>query len=220
MSPRITFEKELVTLCLHVEEMARQVEANYEALFDAFAKKDEEKLRRLEKVDKEINRKQREIESECLFLITKQQPVVGDLRLVTAGLKAVTDIERIGDHVADMAELLLRMDLKDLDKYSVHLAPMEESAKEMLHMAVNAFVNRDIQVARKVIDTDDVVDELFNRVKEDIVDALKREAKDADMCIDAMMLAKYLEKIGDHAVNIGEWTIFRETGNVNNIRIL
>lgn len=220
MSPRITFEKELVMLCRHVEEMARQVEANYEALFDAFAKRDEEKLCRLEKVDKEINRKQREIESECLFLITKQQPVVGDLRLVTAGLKAVTDIERIGDHVADMAELLLRMDLQDLDKYSVHLFPMEEAAKEMLHMAVNAFVNRDTQAARKVIDTDDVVDELFNRVKEDIVDALKKEAKDADMCIDAMMLAKYLEKIGDHAVNIGEWTIFRETGNVNNIRVL
>lgn len=220
MSPRITFEKELSLLREHVTDMAKQVEKNYEKLFDSFEKKDEKALQRMGRIDKEINKKQREIESECLFLITKQQPVVGDLRVVTAGLKVVTDIERIGDHVADMAELLLRMGMKEMSQYSVHLSPMIAAAKEMLHTAVTSFVESDMEAAHAVIDADDVVDDLFNRVKEDIIDSLKKEAKDADICIDTMMLAKYLEKIGDHAVNIGEWAIFQKTGNVDNIRIL
>lgn len=220
MSPRITFEKELSLLTEHVTDMAKKVEENYEDLFLSYENKSEDNLIRIKGIDKEISKRQREIESECLFLITKQQPIAGDLRVITASLKVVTDIERVGDHVSDMAELLLRMGMKDLDLYSVHLYPMIRAAKEMVHMAVKAFVERDRKTAEEVMKSDDVVDELFNKVKEDLIDSLKKENKDADECTDALMLAKYLEKIGDHAFNIGEWEIFKETGNISDMRLL
>lgn len=220
MSPRITFENELKRLKENVADMARRVEENYDSLFDAFNNKAEEEMIRIRNIDKEINKRQREIESQCLFLITRQQPVIGDLRVVTASLKVVTDIERVGDHVADMADLLLRIGMKDLEQYSVHLIPMIRSAKELFRTAVDAFVNRNSEIAGKAINADDVVDELFNKVKNDLIEALKREVKDADECVDVLMIAKYLEKIGDHAVNISEWELFQETGNMNDMRIL
>lgn len=220
MSPRITFENELKRLKENVADMARRVEENYDSLFDAFNHKAEEEMIRIRNIDKEINKRQREIESQCLFLITRQQPVIGDLRVVTASLKVVTDIERVGDHVADMADLLLRIGMKDLEQYSVHLIPMIRSAKELFRTAVDAFVNRNSEIAGKAINADDVVDELFNKVKNDLIEALKREVKDADECVDVLMIAKYLEKIGDHAVNISEWELFQETGNMNDMRIL
>ena len=167
-----------------------------------------------------INKQQREIESQCLFLITRQQPVVGDLRVVTASLKVVTDIERIGDHVSDMAELILRLKMKDFSLFSVHLDGMIDATREMFCEAVDAFVSRNMEKAQKVIKEDDVIDELFNKVKVDLIESLKREVKDADECIDVLMLAKYLEKIGDHAVNICEWEIFQETGNISDMRLL
>lgn len=220
MSPRITFENELKLLKQNVADMAEKVENNYVSLFDALSNKSEEDIIRIRNIDKDINKRQREIESQCLFLITKQQPVIGDLRVVTASLKVVTDIERVGDHVADMADLMLRIGMRDLKQYSVHLMPMVSAAKDMVRTAVEAFVNRDKKAAEAVIREDDVVDDLFNKVKYDIIDSLKREVKDADECVDMLMLAKYLEKIGDHAVNIGEWEIFQETGNISNMRLL
>lgn len=220
MSPRITFENELKLLKQNVADMAEKVENNYVSLFDALSNKSEEDIIRIRNIDKDINKRQREIESQCLFLITKQQPVIGDLRVVTASLKVVTDIERVGDHVADMADLMLRIGMRDLKQYSVHLMPMVSAAKDMVRTAVEAFVNRDKKAAAAVIREDDVVDDLFNKVKYDIIDSLKREVKDADECVDILMLAKYLEKIGDHAVNIGEWEIFQETGNISNMRLL
>lgn len=220
MSPRITFENELKLLKENVAEMAQRVEENYDSLFDAFMNRSKEDIVRIRNIDKEINKRQREIESQCLFLITKQQPVIGDLRTVTASLKVVTDIERVGDHVADMADLLLRIGMKDLKQYSAHLIPMIQAAKEMVRTSVEAFVNRNTEIADEVIKADDVVDDLFNKVKNDLIEALKKEAEDADECVDMLMMAKYLEKIGDHAVNISEWGIFQETGNMNNMRIL
>ncbi|MBP3604721.1 MAG: phosphate signaling complex protein PhoU [Lachnospiraceae bacterium] len=220
MSPRTTFENELKELHNHVTDMAWQVEKNYEQLFDALARKDEQEIIRIKEDDKEINQRQREVESKCLLLITRQQPVIGDLRVVTASLKVVTDIERVGDHLADMAELFLRMGLKEVSVYSQHLMPMAQAARKMVKMAVNAFVNRNEQVAREVIAGDDEVDELFNKVKNDLIEILKKETRDVDDCIDALMIAKYLEKIGDHAVNISEWELFQETGNISKVRVL
>ena len=140
--------------------------------------------------------------------------------MVTASLKVVTDIERVGDHVADMAELLLRLNMKELSGYSAHLLPMIDAAKEMILTAVSAFVDRDQEAAQEVIRKDDEVDELFNQVKTDVIESLKKEAGDVDELTDILMIAKYLEKIGDHAVNIGEWEIFQETGNIRDMRLL
>lgn len=220
MSPRTTFINELNQLKENVADMATRVEKNYETLFEAYEKKEKAAIEKIVAVDKDINRRQREIESECLFLITRQQPIVSDLRAVTASLKVVTDIERVGDHVADIAELLIRMDMKELAAYSAHLNPMIRETRDMLRMAVDAFTGRNKEEAQEVIQKDDVVDELFNAVKNDVIESLKKETRDADECVDILMIAKYLEKIGDHAVNICEWEIFKETGNISDMRIL
>lgn len=220
MSPRIIFDNELKLLRENVAQMARKVEESYDELFKALAEQDENKIMELKKNDKAVSKRQREIESQCLFLITKQQPIVGDLRVVTASLKVVTDIERVGDHVSDMADLLLRLQMKDLSLFSVHVETMIMATREMLHEAVEMFIVRDMEAAKRVIREDDIIDECFNKVKYDLIDSLKREVKDADECIDVLMLAKYLEKIGDHAVNIGEWEIFQETGNISDMRLL
>lgn len=220
MSPRTTFINELNQLKENVADMATRVEKNYETLFEAYEKKEKAAIEKIVAVDKDINRRQREIESECLFLITKQQPIVSDLRAVTASLKVVTDIERVGDHVADIAELLIRMDMKELVAYSSHLNPMIRETRDMLRMAVDAFTGRNKEEAQEVIQKDDVVDELFNAVKNDVIESLKKETRDADECVDILMIAKYLEKIGDHAVNICEWEIFKETGNISDMRLL
>ncbi len=220
MSPRTTFINELNQLKENVADMATRVEKNYETLFEAYEKKEKAAIEKIVAVDKDINRRQREIESECLFLITKQQPIVSDLRAVTASLKVVTDIERVGDHVADIAELLIRMDMKELSVYSAHLNPMIRETRDMLRMAVDAFTGRNKEEAQEVIQKDDVVDELFNAVKNDVIESLKKETRDADECVDILMIAKYLEKIGDHAVNICDWEIFKETGNISDMRLL
>ena len=220
MSPRIIFDNELKLLRENVAQMARKVEESYDELFKALAEQDENKIMELKKNDKAVSKRQREIESQCLFLITKQQPIVGDLRVVTASLKVVTDIERVGDHVSDMADLLLRLQMKDLSLFSVHVETMIMATREMLHEAVEMFIARDMEAAKRVIREDDIIDECFNKVKYDLIDSLNREVKDADECIDVLMLAKYLEKIGDHAVNIGEWEIFQETGNISDMRLL
>ena len=220
MSPRIIFDNELKLVRENVAQMARKVEESYDELFKALAEQDENKIMELKKNDKAVSKRQREIESQCLFLITKQQPIVGDLRVVTASLKVVTDIERVGDHVSDMADLLLRLQMKDLSLFSVHVETMIMATREMLHEAVEMFIARDMEAAKRVIREDDIIDECFNKVKYDLIDSLKREVKDADECIDVLMLAKYLEKIGDHAVNIGEWEIFQETGNISDMRLL
>ena len=220
MSPRISFENELKVLQDNVTDMVCKVEADYEQLFRALENQNEQEILRLLHNDKAVTKQQREIESQCLFLITRQQPIVGDLRVVTASLKVVTDIQRIGDHVSDMAELVLRLKMKDLSLFSAHIQGMITATREMFCEAAEAFAGRNLQKAREVISLDDVIDELFNKVKQDLIRSLKREVKDADECIDVLMLAKYLEKIGDHAVNICEWEIFRETGNMNEMRLL
>lgn len=220
MSPRTAFDKELKYLKENVADMAKRVVENYKSLFKAYEMKSEEELKRIINIDKEINQKQREIESQCLFLITRQHPIVGDLRVVTASLKVVTDIERIGDHVADMAGLMLRLGMKNMKDYSAHLIPMINSTAEMVAEAAGAFEKRDQKAAEEVIRKDDVVDELFNKVKADVIESLKKGKGDEDEYTDILLLAKYLEKIGDHAVSIADWEVFQETGNIHNVRLL
>lgn len=212
MSPRITFEHELEELKQSVTDMGIRVETLYENLFRALDEKDKESVETILKSDRIINDMQRSIEAQCLSLITKQHPIASDLRMVTAALKVVTDMERIGDHISDMAELFIRLGLPELSEFSTSLTEMAEAAKHMVQIAVDAFVNRNQEGAKEAIKQDDIVDDLFNRVKEDLIYLLKEEKKSADDCVDVLMITKYLEKIGDHAVNIGEWEIFRETG--------
>lgn len=220
MTPRKIYARELMQLKDSLEEMSNLVEASLNNLLFAIENKNDDLARQIVLDDRNVNHMERSIESQCLTLITRQQPVAGDLRVVSSALKVVTDIERIGDHASDIAELVLRLDHKQLDLYSAHLNPMITAAREMVHDAVSAFLNRDEKASSLVICSDDVVDDLFNKVKEDIAVRLKSETADADECIDVLMIAKYLERIGDHAVNICEWEIFKETGSIQDTRIL
>lgn len=220
MSPRATFQNELTLLEKSVEEMGIQVELTYDKLLEAMKQNDQEGLENLKDVDRIVKDMERTIESKCLAIITKQQPIAKDLRMVSSVLKAVTDIERAGDHVADIAELMVRFPNCDMSKISVHLEPMAIATKTLMRDSVDCFVKRDIPAAKEVVDGDDVIDELFNKVKFDIVDSIKAGNRTADECVDILMVAKYFEKIGDHAVNIAEWAIFRETGSIDNVRLL
>lgn len=220
MSPRILFEQELEALKEDVSRMGECIEQVYARLFQELERKDTEALKSIVESDRAVNDMRRNIEAKCLTLLTRQQPVAGDLRIVSAALKAVTDIERIGDHVSDMAELLLRMGLPVLEQYSACMPQMIQAAEKMVCEGVGAFAGRNTKLAREVIACDDVVDEYFNRVKTDLIQELKDGSRDPDDCVDMLMIAKYLEKIGDHAVNIGEWAIFQETGNIQDIRLL
>ncbi len=220
MSPRMTFEQELQDLKTAVAEMSERTEISYNKLIQAAVSSDREALTRLLDTDHAIKDMQRSIEAQCLFLLTKQTPIARDLRIVSAALKVVTDIERIGDHVADMAELFLRMTPPYNKEDGELLQRMMENAADMLHNGAEAFVDMDIAKAETVIQKDDVVDEYFNQVKATLADMAKSAVFSLDAIVDFLLLAKYVEKIADHAVNISEWAIFQKTGNVENKRVL
>lgn len=220
MSPRKLFEQELESLRQDVLQMAEWVEDGYDCLFDTLEKKNGEIMKKFVRHDRVIEDMQRNIESKCLSLLTRQTPVAGDLRTVSAALKVVTDLERIGNHLSDMAELFIRMDMQEVSGYASGLPNMIEETRKQLGKAVDAFVKRDMRLAKEAIAADDIIDDCFNQVKTELVETLKKSAMDADGCTDILMVAKYLEKIGDHSVNIGQWEIFRETGTIDDIRLL
>lgn len=220
MTMRPIYMEELKSLCRSVEEMGGAVENSFDRLLTAVEKKDLNVDEEIIRGDRIINDMERNIESRCLSLITRQQPIAGDLRMISAALKVVTDIERIGDQTADIAELMIRLKDSDLEQFSRHVSGMLQVAKEIVHDAVDAFVRRDRSAAEEVIRHDDVVDELFAKVRDDLVRMMKEEQKDVDACVDVLMIAKYLERIGDHAVNIAEWEIFQESGAIQDIRLI
>lgn len=220
MTMRTIYLEELNGLRKSLADMGEAVEASFDMLLTAVDSKDEELKMQIIRGDRMINDMERSIESKCLSLITRQQPIAGDLRMISAALKVVTDIERIGDQTADIAELLLRLKGCDLDTYSRHITGMLQVAKEIVHDAVDAFVSRDRKAADEVIRHDDVVDSLFAKVKDDLVFMLQEGVDNIDACVDVLMIAKYLERIGDHAVNIAEWEIFQESGAIQDIRLM
>ena len=158
--------------------------------------------------DKEIDTKEREIENLCMRILLHQQPVARDLREVSAALKMISDMERIGDHAADISEMTIYMsngaekpDLTDIRK-------MAKETVVMLNWSVEAYVEKDIEKAKQVIKHDDIVDDLFDTVKKDIIKMILSENKDGEQATDLLMVAKYFERIGDHATNIAEWVMF------------
>lgn len=220
MSPRKLFDQELESLRQDVLQMAEWVEDGYDCLFDTLEKKNGEIMKKFVRHDRVIEDMQRNIESKCLSLLTRQTPVARDLRMVSAALKVVTDLERIGNHLSDMAELFVRMEMQDTTMYAPELPKMVEETRKQLGKAVDSFIKRDVQLGEEAVAADDIIDDCFNQVKTELVEALKSGNGDADVCVDLLMVAKYLEKIGDHSVNIAQWEIFRETGTIDKIRIL
>lgn len=220
MTARLSFEHELQLLKENLNEMGALIESAIEKTLQAFETQNEEIAKEIILGDRNINDIEKTIESRCLSLILKQQPVARDLRIVTAALKVVTDMERIGDHAADIAEMILRERREPIYNLVKHIPEMGRAAKEMVHDAVTAFVTYNIEEATKIESRDDIVDDLFDKVKEEVASLLRTSNEHVDQCVDILMIAKYFERIGDHAVNICEWAEFHETGSVNNIRLL
>lgn len=159
----------------------------------------------------QIDQKEREIETMCMRLLLQQQPVAKDLRTVSSALKMVTDMERIGDQSADIAEIVTLANIHATSDTQV-IHEMSLAVIQMVTDSINAFVNKDVQAARAVIEYDDVVDSFFDQVKKMLIGLLGKPEADGEYAIDMLMIAKYLERIGDHAVNIAKWVLFSITG--------
>ena len=162
------------------------------------------------RIDQEIDRKEREIESMCLKLLLQQQPVARDLREISAALKMISDLERIGDQAADIAEMTSYVHLPQ--GRSSHIADMARAVINMVTDSVDSFVKRDLQLARQVCAADDRVDELFIQVRWELVELIAADASYGEQGLDLLMVAKYLERIGDHATNVAEWVEYSITG--------
>lgn len=161
----------------------------------------------------QIDHKEREIEAMCLKLLLQQQPVARDLRIISSALKMVTDMERIGDQSADIAEIITMANIGSADNTQV-IHDMSVAVIKMVTESIDAFVKKDREMAREVIDYDDVVDSFFNQIKEMLIDLLGKQSTDGEYAIDLLMIAKYFERIGDHAVNIAKWVLFSITGRM------
>lgn len=220
MSARAEFDRELEILHLDLIRMGGLIEDAIDKSIEALEKRDKELAVDIIANDKKIDDLERMIESQCLRLLLKQQPVAKDLRAITAAIKMITDMERIGDHAADIADLTLRFSEEPFIKSLEHIPLMANIASSMVKDSINAFVKSDIVFSREIINRDDEVDNLFDTLKQDIISILVKTPEMADQCVDFLMIAKYLERIGDHAVNIAEWVIFYVTGEHKDTRIL
>lgn len=158
-----------------------------------------------------IDHKEREIETLCLKLLLQQQPVARDLRVISSALKMITDMERIGDQSADIAEIIA-LDNVNVAGDTDGIRDMAVSVIKMVTDSIDAFVKQDISIAKAVIAYDDVVDGYFNKIKQTLISRFSRPETDGEQAIDLLMIAKYFERIGDHAVNIAEWVVFSMTG--------
>ena len=160
-----------------------------------------------------INSAEKKIQNHCLRLLLHQAPVAQDLRYVSSALKMITDLERIGDQAIDIAEMSKYINNRSHTVHMTHIAEMASQSAEMVTMAIEAFVKKDMVLAKQVKDRDDVIDDLFDRVKSETVEIIHLNKELGMEAIDLMMIAKYLERIGDHAVNIAEWVAFSITGS-------
>ena len=208
---RSRFDEQLAELNKELIEMGALCEEVIAMVSQALTAGDPEQARKVAPLDAEIDQKERNIESMCLKMLLQQQPVARDLRQISAALKMITDMERIGDQARDVSELVDYVAKCKSECASV-LGRMTQATIQMVNDSVEAFVRRDVELAKKVIAADDVVDECFNSVKTGLIGEIAKNAKDGESLLDVMMIAKYFERIGDHAVNIAEWVIFSITG--------
>ena len=163
--------------------------------------------------DREIDQKEKEVENICLKLLLQQQPVASDLRLISSAIKMITDMERIGDQAADISELTILMSKTQYIKRFDHIEQMAKATIEMVTTSVDAFVKRDLELARSVFARDDIVDNLFVTIKNDLIELIREDVNNGEQAIDLIMVAKYFERIGDHAVNLADWVIFSIVGH-------
>ena len=209
---RNRFDRQLKKLNDELIDMGSMIEKSIEKALVALVTQNVEKAQEVIAFDLEIDRQESEIESLCMKLLLQQQPVARDLRLISSALKMITDMERIGDQAADIAELAIFMAEKPYIKELKHITQMGQETMVMVVTSVDAFVEKDLQKAQEVLAHDDVVDQLFDAVKSELIEMIHQDKEIGEQATDLLMVAKYFERIGDHATNIAEWVIYSITG--------
>lgn len=208
---RSRYDEELKNLHGALIDMGTMIESAISGAITALENRDIQKAKDIIAYDEEIDAQERLIEEMCMKLLLRQQPVASDLRKISTTLKLITDMERIGDHAADISELAIMLrDLPQMNSNSLREMAVQTSA--MLMSSVEAYVEQDEEKARAVIRQDDVVDDLFVTVKREMIEAIQKNSDCSETAADLLMAAKYFERIGDHATNIAEWTLYALTG--------
>jgi phosphate transport system protein len=209
---RSRFDMQLEKLSADLIEMGGMIEDSIEACSQGLVEQNVEMAQKSIALHDLIDEKEREIETMCLKLLLQQQPVARDLRMISAALKMITDMERIGDQCQDISEIVIFLSKEDYIKKIEHIPQMAGETIRMVTLAIDAFVTQDLELAKSVIDMDDTVDDLFLIIKNELVEAIGRNPANGGQALDLLMIAKYFERIGDHAVNIAEWVAFSMTG--------
>ncbi|MBQ7924585.1 MAG: phosphate signaling complex protein PhoU [Clostridia bacterium] len=209
---RKIFELELLELKTELMEMCRLTETMIENAITALVKRDRELGKSVGEMDERVNEYEGDIEKRCMRILLKQQPVAKDFREVSTALKMITDIERFGDQASDIGDIVCTMPGENYICGLTHITSMGDLAVEMVRESVNSFIRNDETLADKVIRMDDEMDELFLTVKAELIGLINDDVNNGDQAIELMMVAKYLERIGDHAVNVAEWAKYNETG--------
>lgn len=212
---RNRFDRQLLELNNELIQMGSLIERAIEMGISALVRQDVEKAEKAIAFDSEIDEQEKTVESLCMKLLLQQQPVAKDLRLISAALKMITDMERIGDHAADISEMTILMADSEYERSEISVELVESMAKattDMVIKSVDAFVNKDLELARGVIAQDDVVDDLFAEFKQKLIQKISENVKNGEQATDMLLVAKYFERIGDHATNIAEWVIYSITG--------
>ena len=217
---RSRFNEQLSLLNNCLIEMGALIEHAIARATKALVSQDADAAKSIIDGDAVIDEKEKEIESLCLKLILNQQPVARDLRQISTALKMITDMERIGDQAADISELCIYLAAQEYIKKMEHIPQMAEATVKMVTDSIDAFVRKDLDLAQAVIDYDDVVDELYVCVKKDLIELVHADVNNGEQAFDLLQIAKYYERIGDHAVNIAEWVIFSITGKHKDKQVL
>ncbi|MBO5450166.1 MAG: phosphate signaling complex protein PhoU [Lachnospiraceae bacterium] len=205
---RSRFDEQLRELNKEMIDMGRMIVQSIAVAIEALTDKDDILAKRIMERDDQVDHAQKKIENICFNLLIQQQPVARDLRTVTAAMKMVTDMERIGDHAADISEMTILMGKESpIDKFQ-HINKMASETVIMLNHSIEAYVERNKEKAKEVIEHDNVVDQLFDEVKKDIINLIQNDSGNGEEALDLLMVAKYFERIGDHATNIAEWVIY------------
>lgn len=206
------YNKQLSELEKMMCDMGQMIETAIEDAMTALLEKDQEKAKEIIQNDEKVDHQQKKIEDLCMQLLLSQQPVATDLRQISSAIKMVTDMERIGDHAADISEITLQLTQSGYPHDLTEVKKMAKETTNMLKDSLDAYIEKNAQKAVKVIHQDDVVDDYFSRIKKEIIRQINESCEGGEQEADLLMIIKYLERIGDHATNIAEWVLFYITG--------
>lgn len=214
---RKRFDQQLEELNVELIKMGSLCERAIRRAVELLQNPEDTRVSDVDRIEEEVNHKEREIETLCMKLLLQQQPVAKDLREISSALKMISDMERIGDQAQDIADMARFMQVKEI-AHKIHIGEMAEATIKMVTESINSFVKKDLKAAAAVVKYDDVVDALFLKIKTELPAMMEKDSKNAEYYIDLIMIAKYFERIGDHAENIAQWVEYSITGSHQELR--